>query len=347
MDQSSHRDGRLTEGQIGIKDEYEQKLLNSISSHSTIAQFIKSGQAAFGSVDPALLQKHKEVPGEVHKWMLGHVRERLASASELYYEDIVMLRPLLQLEYSTAGSGNPDSTGFYCLLPELLRLMKSNLTCAVTFTNYVLDASDNEVSKAMKEELLRAVAQVLGAVSIDMRGQDTISRHGGLSEPHPQAKLSPAAFGTFIKYFYSIGLYKPIEAMLAHFRTEMVHAHSVDLHTIYVPILQELISLMLIFGIPMTNATYSAFFEVVLQEYFARFVGPKADQTTAMEQTSWNQRAIAARSMLESFDHSHFRDILGQRYDSSVLPAHNRIDSVITKTSVTTDDNKIDPDLTA
>lgn len=302
--------------------------------------------------------------------MLGHVLERLSSASELHHEDIVMLRPLLQLEYSTAGSGNPDSSGFYCLLPELLRLMKSNLTCAVTFTNYVLDASDNEVSKAIKEELLRAVAQVLGAVSIDMRDQDTISRqlaafneinHGDLSEPHPQAKLSPAAFGTFIKYFYSVGLYKPIEAMLAHFRTEMIHAHSVDLHTIYVPILQELISLMLIFGIPMTNATYSAFFEVVLQEYFARFVGPKADQMTAMEQTSWNQRATAARSMLESFDHSHFRDILGQRYDSSVLPvmmelprnaaslqilqANDRVDSVLTKTSVTTDDDKIDPDL--
>lgn len=290
--------------------------------------------------------------GEVQSWMLGRVRETLAAASELTHDDVLTLRPLLQLKYST---GNSHSTGLYCLLPELLRLMRSNLTYAVTFTNYVLDAPRTEVSQSMKDELLSAVAQDLSAFSIDMRDQETVSNHGDVSGPQPQAKHSAAALGIFIKHFYNAGLYKPIESMLAHLRSEMAHAQSIDLHIIYVPLLQELIGLMLVYGIPITNVTYSAFFEVVLRQYLERFVGLRANQAAAAEQARWKQRGLAARAMLKSFDHSHFRDILGDRYDNVVLPAmmelpHNEFDSFTTtksKASTMTDDNMTDPALAA
>lgn len=343
MESSSHSDESPRHAKIGIKDEYDQKpyvsypllpaltncsRLENIPIQSTIAQFIRSGQAAFGSVGPQLLECN-DVSGEVQNWMLGRVRERLSGASDLYHDDVLILRPLLQLEYS-AGPGSSNTTGLCYLLPELLRLMKSNLTYTVTFTSHVLEFSNNEVPQSIKEDLLRAVAQVLDAVSLDMRDQRNIecqlaafggTKRGEFSGPRPLEKYSAAALGIFTKRFYSVGLYKPVESMLQRFQLEMVHAHSLDLHTIYVPFLQELIGLMLVYGIPMTNVVYSAFFETVLQQYFERFVGLQANQKTSVEQKSWRDRGIAARVALERFDHSYFRDILGDRYDSGVLSA--------------------------
>lgn len=50
MEQSSHRDGRLTEGQIGIKDEYEQKLYVAAFSHLLILTL--EGSTAFQATPP-------------------------------------------------------------------------------------------------------------------------------------------------------------------------------------------------------------------------------------------------------------------------------------------------------
>ena len=304
--------------------------------------------------------------------MLDQVYERLAAAPDLYQDDIPILRSLLKLKYST------DTTGFQFLFPQLSRLMRSNLTCAVTFTNSVFDASTNEVPRTIKDDLLRGIAQILGVVSIDMRDNETIERQvaslgekkfGDPSELRPLAKLSSAALGIFTKHFYGTGLYDSIESMLAHLRSEMDHALVMDLHTIYVPFLQELIGLMLIYGIPLTNVTYSGFVESVLQSYCKRFIGQEPKESNSLEYESWKQRADAALGTLESFDHSYFRDILGTRYDEDVLPAlmkvqgstsvtqtHSGFDSLKTaagtgaktpRAPVTTDDDKIDPTLTA
>ncbi|KAF9693182.1 hypothetical protein EKO04_008602 [Ascochyta lentis] len=327
----------LREGRDSVKDECEQGLLDDIPERSTIAQFITSGQAAFGGVNTQPLKKQNGKTGEVQKWILDRVCERLADTSELNLDDIQALRPLLKLEYHTGGLGSPSSTGFSCLLPELLRLMKSNITYAVTFSNYVLDAPDDEVPQAIKQELLCSVTHILGAVSVDTRDQETIKRqqaafedaeNGSLLDPQSQAKLTAAAFGIFTKRLYSTGFFEPIESMLANLRTQMVHARSIELHIIYVPFLQKLIGLMLVYGIPLQTATYSAFFEVVLQQYLERFVGQEVDRRSKAEQEDWNQRAFAARVMLESFDHSYFREILGERYDRCVLPALSRLPDI-------------------
>ncbi|KAF2623232.1 hypothetical protein BU25DRAFT_180156 [Macroventuria anomochaeta] len=368
MNTTTHNGGRAKEAKTSIKGEYEQKLLESTPSQSTIAHFNKSGQAAFGNVDAQLLKKHSEAPGKVQKWMLDRVRESLAAASELYHDDVLILRSLLGLKYSA------NTTGFQFLLPELSRLMRSNLTYAVTFTNYVFDAPTSEVPRTTKDDLLRAVAQDLGAVSIDMRDHENIERQLAAFErkkdedipgPRPLAKLSAAALGLFTKHFYGLGMYKPIESMIAHLRSEMDHALEQDLHTTYVPFLQELIGLMLMYGIPLANATYSSFFESVLQHYFMRFIGQEPEQKNSAKQKSWTRRAIAAHGTLESFDHSYFCDILGERYAIDVLPAlvklrgstaasqaHSRFDSLTTaattgakdaRTPVSKNDDKIDP----
>lgn len=304
--------------------------------------------------------------------MLDRVRERLATASDLYHDDVLILRPLLELEYPN------NSTGLHTLLPELLRLMRSNLTYVVIFTNHVLDAPPNEVSRTLKDDLLRAVAQDLGEVSIDMREYGAIERQLALfeekkqDEPHqirPLAKLSAPALGLFTKHFYNLGLYKPIEILLTHLQIEIAHGHSIEIHTLYVPYLQELIGLMLMYGVPMTNVTYRSFFESVLRSYFELFVGQEPAQKHREEHEIWTKRAHATRCSLESFDHSYFRDILGDRYDNDVLPAlmrlpgpapgshaHSRFDSIITLSTTgnkasralnTTEDHKIDPALTA
>ncbi|KZM18631.1 uncharacterized protein EKO05_0000679 [Ascochyta rabiei] len=333
---------RLKEDKDSIKDENEQKRFDTTSRQSTIAQFIKSGQVAFGGVDPQPLKEKDEKNGEVQTWMLDRICERLADASELNGNDILALRPLLKLEYCKSGLNDCISTGFSCLLPQLLRLMQSNLTCAVNFSNHVLDAPDNEVPREMKEELLCSVAQILGAVSIEKRDSGTIKRQlatledaecGSVPEPQPQAKLTATAFGIFTKRLCSLGLFKPIESMLARLRSEMSHVHIVDLHTIYVPFLQELIGLMLVYGIPLKDVTYSSFFEAVLQQYLERFVGQVANGANDVERENWNQRAFAARAMLESFDHSYFRDILGDRYDRGLLPALLRLFEIAPSTT--------------
>lgn len=304
--------------------------------------------------------------------MLGRVRERLAVASDLYQDDILILRSLLKLEYSA------NTTSYDCLQPELSRLLKSDLTNIVTFMKSVSDAPENEVPRNIKDVVLRNVAQDLSEVCIDMRKDETIERQlaafekkrdESFAEPCPLEKISAAELGLFTKQFYGSGLYKPIESMLARLRSEIDHAPVMDLHTIYVPFLQELIGLMLMYGIPLTNATYSSFFESVLQNYFQRFVGQEPEQDKPAEHNLWASRALAARGTLESFDHSYFRDILGGRYPIVVLPAlvklqssksvsqaHGRFDSLTTAvasgarnsaTPVITNEDSIDPALTS
>jgi hypothetical protein len=352
--------------------------LDSIPNNSTVAQFIKSGQAAFGSVDPQIFQDCNKTSGEVQKWMLDQVREKLATASDLYHDDILILRSLLKLEYSA------DTTGYQYLQSELSRLMISNLTYAAAFTKSVCDASLNEVPRRFKDEVLRDVAHGLGDVCIDMRKYETIegqlaiherNKNGDLPAPCPLDKLSAAQLGEFTKQFYGSGYYKPVEFMLAKLRSAMDHALIMDLHTLYVPFLQELIGLMLMYGIPLTNTIYSAFFESVLLNYLQRFVGQEPIQRNSAEHSSWMPRAAAARGRLEAFDHSYFQDMLGDRYGAAILPAlmklqdptaisqqaHSHFDSLTTSATaatagtragntkglITTNDDKIDPTSTA
>jgi hypothetical protein len=256
--------------------------------------------------------------------MLDRVRERLAAASDFYHDDILILRSLLKLEYSA------DTTGYQYLQSELSRLMISNLTYAAAFTKSVCDASLNEVPRRFKDEVLRDVARGLGDVCIDMRRYETIegqlaihkrNKNGDSPRPCPLDKLSAAQLGEFTKQFYASGHYKPVEAMLANLRSAIDQALIMDLHTLYVPFLQELIGLMLMYGIPLDNAIYSAFFESVLLNYLQRFVGQEPAQENTAEHCSWTPRAAAARGRLEAFDHSYFQDILGDRYGAVILPA--------------------------
>lgn len=305
-------------------------MVHSIPSQTTIAQFIKSGQLAFGSVDAQSLASYNDKPGQVQKWMLDEIRGKLAAASHLYQDDILILRPLLKLKYPAVDATTIYATGYDCLLPEILRLLKSNLTYAVTFTNYVLAGSDTEVPRAFKEDLLHAVAQILGEVSMDTRERETIesqtvahekTKHEDVPQPQLLTKLSPDALGAFVKHFYGLGLYKPIETMLTNLQSATSQAHSIDIHLIYLPFLQKLISLMLIYGVPYTNAKYSSFFANILQQYFVRFVGQEPAQHNSTEHEAWKGRALAACSTLDSFDHSYFQEILGDQYERIVLSA--------------------------
>ena len=228
-------------------------------------------------------------------------------------------------------------TGFQYLSAEIGRLVKSNLTYAVAFINCVVDAPIKEVPRATKDDVLRDIAQHLGEVSIDMRTHEAVERQLAAlddktdrdgTECRPLAKLSPAAFGRFTKHFYGIGLFHPIELMLACLQLEMKHALVLDLHSLYIPFLQELVGLMLMYGIPMTNDTYSAFFECVLRNYLDRFVGVESEENSSADHEAWAKRANAARIMLETFDHSYFQDILGARYESNILPAFNKLPMV-------------------
>jgi hypothetical protein len=260
--------------------------------------------------------------------MLDRVRERLTAASDLYHDDILVLRSLLKSEYSA------EITGYQHLQSELSRLMRSNLTYAVAFTQSVWDAPINVVPRRFKDEVLRDVARSLGDVCIDMRKYETIegqlathekNKNGGSPEPCPLEKLSAAQLGNFTKQLYGSGLYKPVESMLANLQSAMDHALMMDLHTLYVPFLQQLIGLMLMYGIPLTNVIYSAFFESVLLNYLQRFVGQEPRQKNSVEHNSWTPRAAAARSRLEAFDYSYFRDILGERYSLAILPALSKL----------------------
>lgn len=255
--------------------------------------------------------------------------------------------------------------------------MVSNLTYAASFTSSVCDASLNEVPQEIKDELLRDVASGLGNICIDMRKYETIKgqsaikerdKNGASSEPCPLDKLSAAQLGDFTKRFYGLGHYKSVETMLANLRSAMDHAPVIDLHTLYIPFLQELIGLMLMYGIPMGNAIYSAFFESVLVNYLQRFVGQEPVQGNSAEHISWISRAAAARGRLETFDHSYFQDILGKKYTVVVSPAllklrgstevsqqaHSRFDLLVTSATaeagsgstrglLMTDDDSIDP----
>ena len=283
-----------------------------------MSQFVESRQAAF----------EVNAPEDTPKWVLEQVRGILRAASDLYQGDFLILRSLLKLESS------PDMTGFQYLSAEIARLIKSNLTYAVTFINCVVDAPNNEVPRATKDDVLRDIGQHLGEVSIDMRTHEAIEQQLAAlddkkkkdgTECRPVAKLSPAAFGRFTKHFYGIGLFHPIELMLACLQLEMKHALVLDLHSLYIPFLQELVGLMLMYGIPMTNDTYSAFFECVLRNYLDRFVGAESEEKSSAAHDTWTQRANAARIMLETFDHSYFQDILGARYESNILPAFNKL----------------------
>ncbi|KAJ4984197.1 hypothetical protein SVAN01_10305 [Stagonosporopsis vannaccii] len=304
--------------------------LDTIPSQSSIAQFVRSGQAAFGNIDIQQLENRSQASGEVQKWMLEQVRKRLAAASQLPHDDLIILRPLLKLEYTS------NVTGVQFLYPELSRHMKSNLACAVAFTNGVLESSVDEVPQAIKDDLLRGVAQDMSTVSIDMRDHEAINRQlaafeyretaADAAESPPLAKLSSPALGLFMKHLYGLRLFQPVESMLTQLRSEMNHALIMDLHLVYVPFLQELIALMLIYGIPMKDAAYSDFFESVLQNYLQRFVGQEKEYEN-LEHRSWRVRADAACGALESFDHSYFREILGDRYDSVVLPVLRTLQS--------------------
>lgn len=270
----------------------------------------------------------EDAPKEKPVWVLEQVHGILRTASDLYQGDFLVLRPLLKLEFS------PDVTGFQYLSAEITRLVKSNLTYAVAFINCVVDAPSDEVPRATKDDVLRDIAQHLGEVSIDMRTHEAVEQElAALDDKtdkdgtkcRPVAKLSPAAFGRFTKHFYGIGLFHPIELMLACLQLEMKHALVLDLHSLYIPFLQELVGLMLMYGVPMTNHTYSAFFECVLCNYLDRFVGVESGEKSSAEHDTWTQRANAARIMLETFDHSYFQDILGARYESNILPAFNKL----------------------
>lgn len=259
--------------------------------------------------------------------MLEQVRDRLAAASEMYHDDVILLRPLLRLEYES------HVTGLQCLYPELSRLMRSNLTFAVAFTNCVLEAPTTEISRAIKDDLLRHVAQDMSTVSIDMRDDEVIDRQLATldqganvaeSVKRPLVKLSSTGIGLFIKHLYGQGLFTSVESMLVQLVSEMDRALIVDLHKIYVPFLQELIGLMLVYGVPRTQVTYGSFFESVLHNYLHRFVGRKED-VKSVERQSWETRAKAALDSLESFDHSYFRDILGEKYDIVILPDLQKI----------------------
>lgn len=306
--------------------------LDNIPAQSTIAEFVRSGQLAFGSLDTRPSETHSQASGEVRTWMLEQVRERLAAASELHHDDVITLRPLLKLEYTS------DVTGLQCLYPELSRHMRSNLSYAVAFTNCVLESSASEVPQTIKDGLLRDVAQDMSTVSIDMREHEAVS--GQLAafehrkdaadgvESQPLAKLSSAALGLFTKHLYGSGLFGPVETMLTHLRSEMNHALILDLHRIYIPFLQDLIGLMLVYGIPMKEAVYSGFFEGVLHNYLQRFVGQETKDVESLEHRSWTLRADSARGLLESFDHAYFEAILGDRYKVVVLPVLNRLKSI-------------------
>lgn len=303
--------------------------------------------------------------------MLNGVRERLAAASDLYHDDILILRSLLKLEYSA------NTTGYRYLQAELSRLMIHNLTYAAVFTKSVCDAPLDEVPRRLKDEVLRNVAGGLGDVCIDMRQYETIedqlaiherNKNGDSPQPCPLKKLTAASLGEFTKHFYGSGHYKAVESLLANLRSAMDHALVMDLHIIYIPFLQELIGLMLMYGIPLTNAIHSAFFESVLLNYLQRFVGQEPAQRNSTEYSSWVPRAATARGRLEAFEHSYLHDILGDRYGATILPAlmklqgstavprqaHSRFDSLnisatagtgamSTEVLMTTNDDNIDP----
>ncbi|KAH6629381.1 hypothetical protein C7974DRAFT_185455 [Boeremia exigua] len=311
--------------------------LSSIPDLSTIAEFLKDGQDAFGRVDPQLLEKCGQTSGKMKDWMLEQLRERLAARSELYYDELLILRPLLNVEYG------PNTKGLHCLYPELSRLMRSNLTYAVVCTDFFLEAPGDEIPQAMKDTWLRDVAQDMSTVLIDMGENDTLDcRRANFEQKdaghQPLAKLSPAALGLFTKRFYGLGLHQQTESMLLQLRLQMDHALAMDLHRIYVPYLQDLISLMLMYGIPMTNTTYGLFFERVLHNYFKRFLGQDIRDQGSIEHRSWTLRANEVRIRMESFDHTYFREILGHRYDIVILPvvmklppgpqAHGQLDSL-------------------
>ncbi|KAJ8119051.1 hypothetical protein OPT61_g90 [Boeremia exigua] len=313
----THKEGPRKDAETTIKTENEEK------SQSSVAQFLKSGQVAFGSVDTRVLGENDSTPGEVQDWMLDQVRERLASASDLHHEDVFTLPSLLPLECGQ------NKTGFQCIYPELSRLMKSNLTYAVAFTNQVLEASIEEVPRIMKDDLLRNIAQDMSTVCIDMRDSEAVDRQletlgqkrdETLTESRPLAKHSPAALGLFTKNLYGLGLFHQVESMLSRLRSEMDHALILDLQTIFVPFLQELIGLMLVFGVPMTNRAYGLFFESVLQNYFERFVGQESKGSHGIENRSWNLRAQTALSTMEKFDHYYFQEIMGDQYAVVVMP---------------------------
>ncbi|OSS52689.1 hypothetical protein B5807_02713 [Epicoccum nigrum] len=324
MQTGAHQQGRAKADGSGSK----QISPENLPSQSTLSQFVESSQAAFGSSMPRALSQGMNASEGTPKWVLEQVRGILEAASDLYQGDLLILRSLLKLEFS------PDMTGFQYLSSEIVRLIRSNLTYAVAFINCVVDAPNNEVSRATKDDVLRDIAQHLGEVSIDMRTHETVEQQlAALNDKmdkegtqcRPMAKLSPAAFGRFTKHFYGIGLFHPIELMLACLQLEMKRALVLDLHSLYIPFLQELVGLMLMYGIPMTNETYSAFFESVLCNYLDRFVGIESEEKSNAEHDTWAQRANAARIMLETFDHSYFQDILGLRYESNILPAFNKL----------------------
>lgn len=321
--------------------------LDSIQNQLTKVQNTRSGQATLNNIGSSPLHKYDEAPGKIPECIFNQIHEKLADAADLYPDDLLTLRPLLKQE------NPPSSTFFHFLLPELMRLMRSNIAYAVAFTNYMLAAPISEVPQTTRDNLLHAVARELGAVSIDLREQETVQRqyvalerqqHVDTSELRALVEVSGAALGLFTKHFYNSGLFKQIESMLANLRSEMVHVHSIDLHTTYLPFLQELIGLMLMYGIPLTNTTYSSFFTSVLQEYFDRFIGLEPKQSNSTEHQVWTQRALTARATLMSFDHTYFREILGDRYDRDVLPALNQLPDC---TSTLQAKSQLDPGMSA
>ncbi|KAF2996850.1 hypothetical protein E8E13_003912 [Curvularia kusanoi] len=276
------------------------------------------------------MNTNEEAPNDTHKRMLEQVREILNAASDLYQGDLLLLISLFKLEFS------PETTGFHYLSAAIARLIKPNLTYMVAFINCVVDAPVQEVSQTTKDDVLRDVGLYLGEVSIDMRTHEAVERQlAAIDEmqdkdgfvARPMAKLSPGAFGLFTKRFYGIGQFLPVESMLACLQLEMKHALVMDLHSIYVPFLQHLVGLMLMYGIPMQNDTYSAFFDCVLCNYLERFVGIDSEDENSAEHNAWSHRANAARIMLGSFEHSYFEDILGARYESTIKPAYMKLPS--------------------
>ncbi|KAJ4321621.1 hypothetical protein N0V94_002820 [Neodidymelliopsis sp. IMI 364377] len=304
--------------------------LDDIPGHITPAQFIKSEQIRINGTASKRRNEQNTDSGTANNLMLDRMHKQIVAASELHCDDILVLRPLLSLDYAAVDSKKPHSTFFDHILPDLLRLMRSNFSCCITLTNHVLDAHNDEVPPPMKEDLLCAVANILSHASLDVRDQKDIenqtidyeeTKYEEIPKPQPLAKLSASALSVFVGHIFSSNLYEPAENSLDHFSIELRRTHGIDLHLTYIPFLQDLIGLMLIYGIPWTNAAYVGYFESSLQQYFERFVGQKPTQQNNTEYEAWEQRACAARSLLESFDHSYFREILGQRYDVVVLPA--------------------------
>ncbi|KAF2994673.1 hypothetical protein E8E13_001490 [Curvularia kusanoi] len=250
----------------------------------------------------------------IQREMLDGVGCRLDAASALSRQDISCIWTLLQapyLEYHTS---------FDILSDSLLRLLGSNLSILLNFTNLILELhNNNERSAAIQDDLLNSVAEILVKVPINT-GDVCDQRHEPTDESESDLHVSWEALSQFTKHHYILGRFDAIHGMLDNLRTQMSYAHGSDLHAVYVPFLHRLISLMLMWGVPFAEETYSLFFKSVLQAYFGHFIGPVPSDISEVGIGEWTQRAEIAWTTLSAFEDSYLPEILGSWYDRDVAP---------------------------